>query len=287
MNIPSISFLICTLNREHLFERAIRSLIQNKILDVSFEVIVVDQGSSNEVKQICRDTNSIYIKSLTKGLSVARNIGAKYCNGEWIAFLDDDAYVSESYFQNFNILLTSNEINNLSAFSGRIMTIEDKSKPYNRYQTSLSKTISYINMDTILSSALVVRKKSLDSVGWFDEKFGIGAKWGGSEEGDLTVRLINNNYKIQYFPLLIVHHPELNFSAMTYKQVFDKSYNYGLGRGAMLRKNTFLPTILTIRAFITPIIGVFGSLILLNPKNASRFFFSFIGRINGFTGYNN
>jgi hypothetical protein len=72
---------------------------------------------------------------------------------------------------------------------------------------------------------------------------------------------------------------------MTYKQIFTKSYKYGLGRGAMLRKNNFLPTYLTLRAFLIPFFGTFASLIIFNPKNACRFIFSFIGRINGFIGY--
>ena len=212
MKTPRISFLICTLNREHLFERAIRSLVNNELVNISFEIIVIDQGFSSKVKEICKDVNSIYVPSSPKGLSAARNIGSKYCNGEWVAFLDDDAYVSDNYFKSLNQILTSKKVNNLNAFSGRIMTIEDKSKPYIRFQTASSKSISYMNMDTILSSAFLVRKKSLDTVGWFDERFGIGARWGGSEEGDLTVRLINNSFNIYYFPSLIVYHPEDNFS---------------------------------------------------------------------------
>ena len=49
-------------------------------------------------------------------------------------------------------------------------------------------------------------KKTFDSIGFFDEKFGLGAFYGGSEEADLIIRGINNNKKFIHDSNLIIYH---------------------------------------------------------------------------------
>ena len=96
-----LSFLLCTLNREDDFKRSIKSLFENDNKGISFEVVVVDQGLSDNVLEVCKLHGAIYIPTDSRGLSLARNIGLKRCNGTFIALMDDDAYISDSYFKDF------------------------------------------------------------------------------------------------------------------------------------------------------------------------------------------
>lgn len=280
-----ISFLLCTLNREEDFKRSINSLNANKIGEVPFEIIVVDQGNSKKISKLCKSVGAIYIQTSTLGLSLARNIGIKKCKGEYIALMDDDAFISKDYYKNFDSIIKNINSEPFDVLSGRIMTIEDNLIPLSRYQGSSKKDISFKNIDTIMSSALVINRKILNIVGGFDESFGVGAMWGGSEETDIIARILREGYQVKYIPSLVVYHPSANFGLMSLNDIFQKTYTYGLGRGAFLRKNRFLPKYLILRNLLVPILAAFVSLILLRPKQAFRYISSFLGRFFGYVTY--
>jgi len=87
--VPEISVVIPTYNRARLLPRAIESA-QNAGADL--EVIVVDDGSSDETPEVCAGIAGIrYVRMKTNGgLANARNAGLAESTCEFIAFLDDD-----------------------------------------------------------------------------------------------------------------------------------------------------------------------------------------------------
>ena len=88
---PKASVVIPTYNRAEKVRSAISSVFQQTFTD--FEVIVVDDGSSDETQQVLESAfgNRIrYFRQQNQGASVARNRGVEEARGEWIAFLDSD-----------------------------------------------------------------------------------------------------------------------------------------------------------------------------------------------------
>jgi len=281
----SLSFLLCTLHRDDYFERSIRSLFETEHHNIRFEVIVVDQGLSKSVEKICLSLGATYISTESRGLSLARNIGLQKCEGQFIALMDDDAYISDTYFKEYRAIIQQESTNNLDAFCGRILTIENPLKPFSRTQGVNVAEVSYGNVNVILSSALVIRKIAFGRVGNFDEDLGVGARWGGSEETDFICRLINGGGDVKYFPSLRIFHPEVNYKSMRLREIIHKSYTYSLGRGAMLRKNRYLPLSFTIKALVIPVGGFVLSIALCRPKLAVKFVYTFLGRVRGWLCY--
>lgn len=282
----SLSFLICTLNREEDLRRSLSAIFGTpNNSGITFDAVVVDQGQSDSACKICDEFNVKYVSSPTRGLSIARNIGLEFCDGDFVALMDDDAYVSESYFDRIKDLLESFNNTEIAAFSGRIMTIEKPLEPLSRYQGDQPTSVNLSNIDIVLSSALVIRKSIFSIVGNFDEEFGVGAKWGASEETDFLVRVLNNNYSVEYFPSLTVFHPMANFDVMGYGDIYKKTYAYGQGRGALIRKHKSLPSRLVIKAFLIPLAATMASLIFFRPKHALRYMSSFLGRVSGLLKY--
>lgn len=282
----SLSFLFCTLNREEDLRRSLSAIFGNSNNSViTFDVVVVDQGQSHYARKVCDGFNVKYLSSPTRGLSIARNIGLEYCDGDFVALMDDDAYVSESYFHRIKGLLESCNNTEIAAFSGRIMTIEKPLEPLSRYQGAQPTSVNLKNIDTVLSSALVIRKSIFAMVGNFDEEFGVGAKWGASEETDFLVRILNKNYSVEYYPSLTVFHPMANFDVMGYGDIYRKTYAYGQGRGALISKHKSLPNRLVISAFLIPLAAAMASLIIFRPKHALRYMSSFLGRVSGLLKY--
>src|SRR2546422_9297937 len=57
-----------------------------------YEVIVVDDGSTDDTAAIVRQPPVRLIQTVNRGLAKARNPGLEAATGEIIAYLDDDAY---------------------------------------------------------------------------------------------------------------------------------------------------------------------------------------------------
>ena len=85
-----ISIIIPTYNRAKFLQEAINSVLEQSYSE--FELIVVDDGSEDETGEICQnlDTRVKYICQDHQGVSIARNLGLRYAQGEFIALLDSD-----------------------------------------------------------------------------------------------------------------------------------------------------------------------------------------------------
>ena len=88
--MPLFSVIIPTYNRAALLREALDSVFAQSFTD--YEVIVVDDGSTDETAAVVASYGSRirYFQQQNQGPGAARNLGAKYATGEYIAFLDSD-----------------------------------------------------------------------------------------------------------------------------------------------------------------------------------------------------
>lgn len=91
-----LSFIIPLYNKsEEQFKRCISSIL--KVKDISYEVIVVDDGSSPDMgkiyKEICTNNGLSYYYEDNLGVSAARNYGIERAKGKYITFVDADDYI--------------------------------------------------------------------------------------------------------------------------------------------------------------------------------------------------
>jgi len=89
--MPEISVIIPTYNRSSLAREAVESVLAQTFAD--FEVLVIDDGSTDNTKQVIESIQDNRIKYSYKdngGVSSARNMGIGNASGAFIAFLDSD-----------------------------------------------------------------------------------------------------------------------------------------------------------------------------------------------------
>jgi glycosyltransferase involved in cell wall biosynthesis len=88
---PLISIIIPTFNRGYVLDKAINSILVQAYNE--WELIIVDDGSTDNTKDIIEQYNNPKIKYLYQeknGQCAARNKGLEIAKGDWIAYLDSD-----------------------------------------------------------------------------------------------------------------------------------------------------------------------------------------------------
>jgi glycosyltransferase involved in cell wall biosynthesis len=105
--LRTISVIIPTYNRTHYLGEAVESILNQDIQDCRIEIIVVDDGSTDNTKEVLRKYgNSVrYIYQDNRGVGSARNRGIDEATGEWVSFLDsDDRWLPEKLSLQFKVL---------------------------------------------------------------------------------------------------------------------------------------------------------------------------------------
>lgn len=97
-----ISVVVPVYEVELYLRRCINS-IMNQTYE-SFELILVDDGSTDGCPQICDEYADKYgnvyvIHKNNGGLSDARNVGTLAARGEYVTYIDSDDYVSPDYLE--------------------------------------------------------------------------------------------------------------------------------------------------------------------------------------------
>lgn len=103
MNVSyQVTVIMAVYNVEQYIEEAIQSLIRQTIGFENIQVIMVNDGSTDNSKAICQkyasqySNNIVYLEQSNKGQSAARNAGLKHALGKYINFLDPDDILSDN-----------------------------------------------------------------------------------------------------------------------------------------------------------------------------------------------
>jgi glycosyltransferase involved in cell wall biosynthesis len=87
-----VTVIIPTHNRRVLLARTLHSVLAQR--DVSLEVVVVDDGGSDDTESVVRGLDDDRVRFVrhpeSRGVSAARNSGIAEATTPWLAFVDDD-----------------------------------------------------------------------------------------------------------------------------------------------------------------------------------------------------
>lgn len=206
---PEVSIIIPTFNRRDTLCRALDSVLLQQ--GVSFEVIVIDDGSIDGTDQLIAEKypQVSYFYQENQGPAAARNRGIEKARGEWIAFLDsDDAWLPGKLEAQLEFMRRDNIYGAQS--SGR-----DESRPYRICQTEeiwirngkrvnpMKKHQKYggfifekcLPLCIVSPSAVMIHRSLFEDVGLFDESLP------ACEDYDLWLRIAAQ------FPIGLIERP--------------------------------------------------------------------------------
>jgi glycosyltransferase involved in cell wall biosynthesis len=176
--MPKITVIIPTYNRANLIGETIQSVLRQTVRD--FNLIVVDDGSTDNTGEVLKryqDPRVRYEYRENRGVSVARNIGLKLSNTDYVTFLDsDDIYLDNSLEKFVNCLDSNKEIGfcygqaNIMKVGGEVYRVR-KSHFYN--DSTVIDPIGQIRELLFHKpynvSTCAMRRSCVDAVGGFNE----------------------------------------------------------------------------------------------------------------------
>jgi glycosyltransferase involved in cell wall biosynthesis len=244
----TLSIIICSYNRASYISDALTSLYgQSSGLD-DFEVIIVDNNSTDNTKEVYaqwRQTNTngqfSFISETKQGASFARNTGAAIAKGEWVCFMDDDAVATTDYVK--NIIKHIQDQPFIVGFGGRIIPkyIPAEPKWMSYYVSSLVGNFDYAptacafeNGKYPLESNMIVKKSVYDQIGGFNVNLPgvVGTLRIGGEGKELFYKIIALGHIIYYDPAICVHHV-VEVKKLTPEYMYRVAS--GIGRGEKTR----------------------------------------------------
>lgn len=180
--LVACSVIIAARNAEKFLPETLRSLANQTFDD--FEVIVVDDGSTDGTAALAQGEKSYPISLLTgpaKGVSAARNFGLKHAKGAWIVFLDADDLLVENGLARFAQTLSENP-KAVCALAGIARIAEDGSalpSDDNRDLARVDDPMAVLLRKNFIvnGAALAIRRDALAQSGGFDETLTYGEDW--------------------------------------------------------------------------------------------------------------
>ncbi len=196
-----ISIVMPLYNNLNEVRKAVHSVLLQTVSD--FELIVVNDGSTDNGEKIVREMNDARIRVVdqeNKGVSAARNRGVAEARSELIAFLDADDEWKPDFLE--TILRMYQRFSDCSVFATHYLYRETdgniRSPILRRVQSGLWEGVleNYFDVAAhsdppLWSSAIVVKKSALLSIGGFPEGIAVG-------EDLLTWARLAMNYQIAF-----------------------------------------------------------------------------------------
>jgi len=198
-----LSVIIPTYNRIDLIKFTLDSLAVIHHPGLAFEVIVIDDGSTDGTGAFVGKNypGVILLKNPGKGAATARNMGLATAKGSYVMYLDSDDLVGENYFKQKVALLEQNPELNACYGAYEFFESDSEFQPAHiifkhKYPLIFSADkakehlINYLAGNFLPPNAIIWRKDFLMKCQGHDERLSI------NQDVDLFIRAIFNGLKI-------------------------------------------------------------------------------------------
>lgn len=204
------------------------------------EIVFVDQSGLMATEKLVEKYQAKVtiklLKSEKVSLSKARNLALQQSTGNVIGFCDDDAFydrnfleliANKTYTQPFIVSFPITDFETMTAYGGR---------NYPKFKKNMGY-LSVIKYSSSVGTFLFLGGNSLSH--FFDERLGVGAKFGGSEETEFFFRMLSIGYKGVFLPIQGIYHDNDSISSGEVAFLSRKYKLYAQGYAVVIKKYMF------------------------------------------------
>ncbi|TPI20825.1 glycosyltransferase family 2 protein [Mesorhizobium sp. B3-2-1] len=214
-----VSVVICTYNNSSVLDRTLDRLARQYCRDRSWEVLVVDNNCTDDTQLVVeRHKNAKRIGQLSvvrerqQGLTPARQRGVRETAGEWLALVDDDCLLDESWLA--NAIAFADAHPRCGAFGGVVRPYwENGAEP-------LPKAVGWTlacqdhgleacRIWGLVGAGIVLRRAALDQTGWIETPFladRIGRRLVSGGDTEISLRISACGWDLWYTPDCVIDH---------------------------------------------------------------------------------
>lgn len=242
------SFVTCTYNRAEGLSRTLQSLVVQKFSAEEFQIIIIDNNSSDNTWEVCKSfieeyscLQIEYYKETNQGLSYALNRGIKEAKGDYIVYVDDDETVAPDHLYRLSVHLYKYPKMELIA-SPVVPLYEDREPKWMSLFTQrlIGGSFNAGNKLKKLGKGkypgtghTVIKRELYRKFGDYNTELGRkGSGLLGAEDKDMAFRLINNNIACYYIPDIPIYH---HIPKYKLTDEFFTRLTYSIGKSERIR----------------------------------------------------
>jgi len=245
---PLVSVIVPVYNDEKRIIDCVTSVYEQTQLNYSLEVIVVDNGSSDNTLSVIESELKTKYKDLivetceVPGSYAARNQGLSVCSGDFTAFTDSDCIVSNNWLEHHleNIVGHTNSIS-----AGEVKFFAEDSKNTEQSALDFENLFSMKQKDNAASGKCITanffcHRNLFSEAGAFDASL----KSGGDVE--MSERVVKKGGLVVYSEKAIVEHPSRNKNELMIKRkrIIGGTWDSVLSSSNILKKLNFVVRLL-------------------------------------------
>lgn len=216
-----ISVIISLYNKQEYIANTVYSVLNQSFHD--FELIIVNDGSTDNSLNIVNEINDYRVKVLSKengGVSSARNTGINFANGDYIFFLDADDIISSDCLSVLDSLISD------FPFADVYIANFEMSIGSKKNTICKGKTRGYISNPTksrwnrIIIPRIgnfIIRKKALDLIGFYKTNISL------YEDLEFNIRMLSS-CKVAYTPIVVLEYHRDSSALSNRKLPLDKEF---------------------------------------------------------------
>ena len=199
---PAVSVAVSTYQRSHLLPRLVAALEAQTLPHDRFEVVIADDGSTDETAAVLRQLEAatpLRLRTLrvgvNRGPSIGRNLAWRAARGPIIAFTDDDTIPTPGWLAAGVAALGDADI----AVGQTTFPPEDEvlaGRPFTR-------VLEVHDARYFQTCNVFYRRPYLEAVGGFDE----GLESPSAEDTELALRICQRGARVAFAEDALVHHP--------------------------------------------------------------------------------
>ena len=222
-----VSIVIPTYNNACSLRKAVESLCVQTYPKNNYEIIVVDDGSTDNTAQCIEELKNNYPLNLqyfsqdNKGPSAARNLGIKHARGDIVAFIDSDCIAADNWIEEIIRFYDNDKVAGVGGKIEAVPTALTASRYCAYIRMHEKPKIDKTGVAYLITGNASFIKSALKRAGGFDERY----NFPGGEELDLCYRLKRCKYSFRFNSKAIVY----NSHKQGLKALLKSYFNYGKG----------------------------------------------------------
>ncbi|QII12887.1 hypothetical protein KsCSTR_35080 [Candidatus Kuenenia stuttgartiensis] len=220
--MPKISIIVPNYNDASRISECIRSLLDLNYPKEKLEIIIVDNGSTdNSLQSIKAFPVKLLIEKDVKGSYAARNLGVKNAEGEILAFTDSDCVVDKYWLCNAIKYFAAEDVGGVAGEvrGGEPRTLVEEYQCFRKILEQ-SRNFKHPYQPFAITANVIYKKNVYDKIGLFENN------WISGGDVDFSWRMqIYGNMKLIYASDCIVYHHHRTSPKGLYLQ--SKRHIYG------------------------------------------------------------